>query len=131
MPFLALFRCPGKSLVQHQALRSFLASRPQESVQFWIDEEAGMARLNDTRAIASAPSRSGESYHINTRKIDNGYLVEESICTDTGEYKSSTKFMSSPPTIVPGRVKGSRNGNGPDAAGSSGLGDAVQYARKS
>jgi hypothetical protein len=90
-----------------------------------------MARLNDTRALTDRPPRSGESYHISTRKIDNGFLVEESICTDTGEYKSSTRYMATPPTVVPGRVKGSRNGAGPDAAGSNGLGDAVQYAGKS
>ena len=90
-----------------------------------------MARLNDTRALSNAPPRGGESYHISTRKIDNGYLVEESICTDTGELKSSTRYMANPPTVVPGRIKSSRNGNGPDAAGSAGLGDAVQYAGKS
>ena len=90
-----------------------------------------MARLNDTTAIAARPPRGGESYHISTRKIDNGYLVEESICTDTGEYKSSTRYMGTPPIVTPGRVKSSRNSNGPDAAGSAGLGDAVQHAGKS
>lgn len=88
-----------------------------------------MARLNDTRALVDRPPRGGEEYHVSTRKIDNGYLVRESICTDTGEYKSSEKFMSDPPRIIPGRVKGQRNGS-TDAAGSNGLGDAVQYAGK-
>ncbi len=89
-----------------------------------------MARLNDTRALTDAPSRAGQEHHIRTEKIDNGYLVHQHVCTDTGEFKSSTRFMDTPPRVVPGRVAGSRNGGGSDAAGSRGLGDAVQYAGK-
>lgn len=88
-----------------------------------------MARLNDTRALTDSPPREGETHHISTERIDNGYLVRRSTCTDTGEYKSSTRFYKNAPTILPPRAI--RNGDGPPGAvGNEGLVDGAEYAGK-
>lgn len=71
-------------------------------------------KLNDTAAIAESPPLGDASHHISTRKIDNGWLVEESVCNpETGEYKSSTTFTPNPPRIMPGRI--ARQGASPDS----------------
>lgn len=84
--------------------------------------------LNSSRVLAERSPRGGESHHISTRKIDNGYLIEKSTCTETGEYRSSCEFSSEAPKITPARV-GRMNLAGSDATGSRGLGDAVRYAK--
>ena len=83
-------------------------------------------RLNDTRALTDAPSRGGTRHSISSRKIDNGYLVEECTVTDTGEYQERCSYSATEPKLVPGRVSGARK-VGPDIAGGNGLGDAVKY----
>lgn len=93
-----------------------------------------MARLNDTAALTSAPSRGGESHHISTRKIDNGFLVERSTCTDTGEYKSSTEFHREAPRVAISTSR-ARSPNGEPSGrksdvGSESLRDASEYLGK-
>jgi hypothetical protein len=56
-------------------------------------------RLDDTRALTDRPSRGGESHHISTQKIDNGFLITRSVCTDTGDYKTQTLFSPSEPQV--------------------------------
>ena len=84
-------------------------------------------RLNDTAAIASAPPRGGESHHISTREIENGWLVESSVCNErTGEYRSSTKFVETAPRIIPGRA--ARVGASPDS--STSLRQTMDYLKE-
>jgi len=83
-----------------------------------------MARLNDTAAIADAPSRYGEEHSIRTRKIEGGYIVTQSTCNDsTGEYRSTERFMKEPPRVTPPTVKKGH----PD--GPSDLAGAMSYLR--
>lgn len=84
-----------------------------------------MTRLSDTRSLADASPRGGQSHHISTEQIDNGYLIRKSICTDTGEYKSTTKFSPKPPRVET-RVVGSRD-SGDGICGNESLGDAATY----
>lgn len=74
-------------------------------------------RLNDTASIAERPPGGEASHHMSTRKIDNGWLVESSVCDpSTGSYRSSTSFTPNPPRIIPGRV--ARTGSSPDSGNS-------------
>lgn len=87
-----------------------------------------MARLNDTRSLVDSSPRGGQSHHISTEQIDNGYLIRKSVCTDTGEYKSTTKFSPKPPRVET-RVVGERSAVGADGiCGNESLGDAANYA---
>lgn len=58
-----------------------------------------MARLNDTKALVERAPSAGSSHHISTQKIDNGYLVRKSVCTDAGEYKSEESFSRNAPRV--------------------------------
>lgn len=61
--------------------------------------------LNDTAAITAQPSERGYNQSVNTRKIDNGYVISQSGCDPkTGEYKYSEQFSATPPVITPGKV---------------------------
>lgn len=84
-------------------------------------------RLNDTAAIASRTSGDAGAHHsISTRKIDNGWLVETSSHDPTtGHYRSSTKFASNQPRLIPGRA--ARIGASPDSSGS--MRDACDYLK--
>lgn len=80
-------------------------------------------RLNDTAAITGRSATSNIEHSISTRKIDNGYIVRESSCDpNTGEYKSSERFMKNAPTIVPAKVS-----RGPSPDGPNSLADAKSY----
>ena len=81
-------------------------------------------RLNDTAAIAAAPPRGGESHHISTRAVSNGYIVCESTSNDsTGEYKSSERFYEECPRVIPPRIARGKVG------GESDLSGAMDYLR--
>lgn len=84
-------------------------------------------RLNDTAAVIAGPSYgAGESHHISTRKIDNGWLVEQSVCNErTGEYRSSCNFTPTQPRLEPGRAV--RQGGSVD--GGSTLRRTMDYLR--
>jgi len=72
----------------------------------------GKRRLNDTRALVDRPFQAGEDHSISVRRIENGYLVRQSACNpETGEYRSSESFSSTPPRITPPKVAG-RQANG-------------------
>ncbi len=74
-------------------------------------------RLNDVAALAERPPGGEASHSMSTRKIDNGWLVESSVCDPkTGAYKSSCTFSPNPPRIIPGRV--ARTGVSPDSGDS-------------
>lgn len=80
-------------------------------------------RLSDTASLTNSPAEAGESHHISTRKIDNGYIVNQSTCNPrTGEYRSSEAFMATPPRVIPGRVA-----RGPAPDSSESLREARDY----
>ena len=83
-----------------------------------------MSRLSDTRALVEGPARGGESHHISTRKIDNGFLIEKSVCTNTGEYKTSTEFSKDAPRVQT-KVVGRPTGRG--IVGNENIEDTVNY----
>lgn len=56
-----------------------------------------MTRLNDTRAITSAPGSDELERTVETRKISNGYIRRESTFNrNTGSYKCSEQYMKDP-----------------------------------
>jgi hypothetical protein len=63
-------------------------------------------------AVASLPAIGLPGRHtIAAEKIDNGWLVRESHSNDaTGEYSETTKFMTQPPRLDPGKVVGAPRG---------------------
>jgi len=79
-----------------------------------------MARLNDTKALASRGMDSGEcEKSVSSRKIANGYLVRESYSNyGTGEYRSTETFSKNPPNL---------DGGSRDAAGSGMLAETKRY----
>jgi len=80
-------------------------------------------RLNDTAALTAAPARYGQDYNVSSRKIENGYVVRESMCDpQTGEYRSSERFSKEQPKIVPAKVSRGGAGEGPSA-----LADTMKY----
>lgn len=85
-----------------------------------------MSRLNDTAALVSRGPEAGIRHTISSRKIDNGYIVEQSRCNPaTGEYSCTENFTREPPRIVAPRLDGRHkvvSGDGPDA-----LKDTVGY----
>lgn len=84
-------------------------------------------RLNDTVALTGVPRSGSVEHTIRSRKIENGYVVCESTCNpDTGEYRTTERFMKNAPTIVPAKVS---RGVSPDGQGSS-LADTVRYLGK-
>lgn len=84
-------------------------------------------RLNDTAVLALAAPRGGESHSISTREIENGWLIESSVCNErTGTYRHSTRFVETPPRVIPGRA--ARVGGSPDS--SSSLRQTVEYMRE-
>ena len=85
-----------------------------------------MVRLSDTRALVDGPGQGGSSHHVTTQKIDNGYLVRKSICTDTGEYKSQETFSRAAPKVMV-RVQGSPSGG---IVGNEDAKDAAMYLGK-
>lgn len=74
-------------------------------------------RLNDTSAIVNQHMPSEAHHSISTRKIDNGWLIEQSTHNpQTGHYSSSTSFSPNAPRIIPGRA--ARSGVSPDSGSS-------------
>lgn len=89
-----------------------------------------MARLNDTQGLTARPFAGGEEHSVSSRRIDNGYLVRTSTCNpETGEYKSSERFMASQPNITAPRVDGRQVGSASRAGsvGDEGLAGTRSY----
>lgn len=60
------------------------------------------SRLSDTAAVVGVPEfgpERNESHSVSVRKIDNGYIVSKSSCSN-GRYESSEEYAATPPQLA-------------------------------